>query len=82
MGDGQIHVNRLNLRVPGGDAAAGRRVARAVGHRLSGVVPPSLAGNLGDLTLRVPVAAGATEAETTQAIAAAIGRAIGGDDHG
>ena len=72
----------MNLRIPGASASSGRRVAHAVGQHLADSVPSGLPGAIGDLSVRVPLARGASEAETTQAIVEAIGRALRGSRHG
>jgi len=67
-----IHIGHLNLRLPGDGADAAQRVAGGIGRSLAEKVPLGMQRHLGALSVRVPVAAGATEAEISDAIAEAI----------
>jgi hypothetical protein len=71
-----IHIGQLNLRIPGSGAEAGHRVANGVAARLGQVVPAPGQRDLGALTMRVRLAAGASEAETSAAVAEAVMKAL------
>jgi len=71
-----IHIGQLNLRLPGNSAATAHHVANGIGQGLANKVPPGMQRRLGALSVRVPVPAGATEAEMSDAVAEAIMRAL------
>ncbi len=72
----QVRIGQLNLRLPGHDAATGRSVAQRVGQGLADSIPQGVGGHLGALDLRVEVGHGASEREISEAVTAAIGRAL------
>ena len=71
-----IHIGQLNLRIPGNSADTAHRVANGIGQGLAQKVPIGMQRRLGALSVRVPVPAGATEAEISDAVAEAIMRAM------
>lgn len=71
-----IHIGQLNLRIPGDSAETGHRVANGIGQGLAQKVPTGMQRHLGALSIRVPVPAGATEAEMSDAVAEAIMRSL------
>ena len=74
--DSGIHIGQLNLRIPGKSAEAGHSVANGVAESLARGIPADMHSRLGALNVRVQLAAGAGEAEMSDAIAEAIGKAI------
>ncbi len=71
-----IHIGQLNLRIPGDSAETGHRVANGIGQSLEQRIPAGMQRHLGALSVRVPVPAGATEAEMSDAVAEGIMRAL------
>jgi|GEM_PF-2864402 len=71
-----IHIGQLNLRIPGHSADIAHGVANGIGQGLAQKVPIGMQRRLGALSVRVPVPAGATETELSDAIAEAIIRAL------
>jgi hypothetical protein len=71
-----IHIGQLNLRIPGTSADTAHRVANGISQDLANKVPIGMQRRLGALSVRVQVPAGATEAEMSDAVAAAIMRAL------
>jgi hypothetical protein len=71
-----IHIGQLHLRIPGTSADTAHRVANGIGQVLAQKVPTGMQRRLGALSVRVPVPAGATEAEISDAVAEAIMRAL------
>jgi len=71
-----IRIGSMNLRIPGGSAETGRRVANGMAENLAHELPAGTRGHIGALSVRVPIAAGASEGETGDAIAGAIARAL------
>lgn len=71
-----IHIGQLNLRIPGNSADTAHRVANGIGQGLAQKAPRGLQRHLGALSVRVPVPAGATEAEMSDAVAEAVMRAL------
>jgi hypothetical protein len=71
-----IHIGQLNLRMPGHNADMAHRVANRIGQGLAQKVPTGMQRYLGALSVRVQVPAGATEAEMSEAVAAAIIKAL------
>lgn len=67
-----LQIGQLNLSVPGQGAEAGHRIANGVTESLAQQLPADLQGQYGALTVRVPMAAGASEAEMSAAITGAI----------
>lgn len=73
-----VHIGQLNLRVPGRSAETGHRVASGIAESLARKVPAGLRRQLGALNVRVQLNADASEAEISEAISAAIVRALPG----
>jgi hypothetical protein len=73
---GAIQIGHLNLRMPGGSAEAAHRVADGIGQGLAQKVPAGMRRHIGALSVRVQVPAGATEAEMSDSVAAAIVKAM------
>jgi hypothetical protein len=71
-----IHIGQLNLCIPGNSDDTAHRVANDIGQGLAQKVPPGMRRHIGALSVRVRVAAGATEAEISDAVAEAITRAL------
>jgi hypothetical protein len=71
-----LHIGQLNLRVPGKSSDSGHNVADGVAESLARKVPPDMQRTLGAMNIRVQVAAGASEAEMSDAISEAIVKAI------
>lgn len=71
-----LNIGQLNMRIPGKSADTGHNVAEGVAEGIVRRVPPDLRCQLGVLSLRVQVAAGASEAEMSDAISEAIVKAI------
>jgi hypothetical protein len=71
-----IHIGQLHLRIPGTSADTAHRVANGIGQVLAQKIPPATQRQLGALSVRVQVPAGATEAEMSDAVAEAIMRAL------
>ncbi|MGB8465556.1 MAG: hypothetical protein WCE49_11470 [Terrimicrobiaceae bacterium] len=67
-----LRIGQMSLRVPGGDAGAGHRIAQQTGELLAAGSAGLAGQHLGTMRLRVPAAPGASEA----AIARAVSRAI------
>ena len=67
-----LHIGRMDLRVPGHDAATGHRIAQQIGEMLA--VGSAELGNchLGAMQLRVQAAPGANEADIARAVSRAI----------
>ncbi|MEO7651191.1 MAG: hypothetical protein ABIZ80_12040, partial [Bryobacteraceae bacterium] len=74
--DAGIHIGELNLRIPGSSAEGGHRLANSVSSRLAEEVPADGHRDLGAMTIRVRLAAGASEAETSDAVADALRKAL------
>lgn len=70
--DSGIHIGQLSLRIPGKSAEAGHSVANGVAESLAQRIPADMHSRLGVLSVRVQVAEGAGETETSDAIAEAI----------
>lgn len=71
-----LNIGQLNMRIPGKSADTGHNVAEAVAEGIVRRVPPDLRCQLDALNVRVGVAAGASEAEMSEAISEAIVKAI------
>ncbi|GKT07123.1 hypothetical protein [Desulforhabdus sp. TSK] len=71
-----LHIGQLNLRVPGKSADTGHKVADGVAEKLVQKVPPGMRCQVGALSVRVQVAASASEVEMSDAISEAIVKAI------
>lgn len=71
-----IHIGQLNLRMPGSSAETGQRVADSLAENLAQRIPADTRRHIGALSVRVPVAAGASEADMSAAITGAIARAL------
>lgn len=67
-----LGIGRMSLRVPGNDAAAGRRIAQQTGELLAAGSAGLAGQHIGAMRLRVQVPAGASEAD----IASAVSRAV------
>jgi hypothetical protein len=72
-----VHIGQLNLRIPGDGAKTGYRVANGIAQGLSQKVPTGMQHQIGALSVRVHVPAGASEAQISDAISEAIVRALG-----
>jgi hypothetical protein len=62
----------MSLRVPGADAGAGHRIAQQTGELLAAGSGGLAGRHLGAVRLRVPAAAGASEADIARAVSRAI----------
>lgn len=71
-----IQIGQLNVRIPGESAESGYKVANGVAESLARKVPPDAWRQLGAITIRVPMPAGASEAEISDAISDAVVRAL------
>ncbi len=67
-----LRIGRMNLRVPGNDAAAGHRIAQHTSELLAAGSTDLASRHIGAMRLRVQAPPGASEAE----IALAVSRAI------
>jgi hypothetical protein len=72
-----ISIGQLNLRMPGDGADATYRVANGIGQSLAQRLPAGAPRNISALNIRIQVGAGASEAETSDAVASAIVKALG-----
>lgn len=70
--NGGIYIRQLNVRMAGASTEAAHGVANGIGQGLAQRVPAGLQRRIGALNVRVHVPAGATEAELSDAIVAAI----------
>jgi len=71
-----VDIEQLNLQVPGTSVDAGHRLVTGIGQSLAQRIPAGMQGRIGALSVRVQVPAGASEAETSDAIAGAIMNAL------
>lgn len=71
-----LQIGQLNLSLPGQGADAGHRLAKGVTESLAQQLPADLQGQYGALNVRVPMPAGASEAEMSAVIAGAIINAL------
>lgn len=71
-----IQIGQLNMRIPGANAEAGRRMTDSVAHNLARRVPAGMKRQIGALNLRVQLPDSGTEAEMSNAVAEAIIRAL------
>ena len=71
-----VYIGQLNLRIPGNRAGMARRVASGVAQGLGQMVPARIDRRLGALSVRAQVRNYANVVETSDAVAAAIVRAI------
>jgi hypothetical protein len=71
-----IQIGQLNMRIPGSNAEAGRRMADGIAQNLAQRVPAGMERHIGALNVRVQQPASGTEAEMSDAVAEAIVRAL------
>jgi hypothetical protein len=71
-----IHIGQLNLRMPGANSEAGQQLANSLAENLAQRIPADARRHIGALSVRVPVAVGASEADMSAAITGAIARAL------
>jgi hypothetical protein len=71
-----ISLGSLRLRVPGHDAASGRRIAERVSAELARRVGPNFAGHIERLDLRVQAPRSRTEQAMADEIVSAVVRAL------
>lgn len=71
-----IHIDQLNLRIPGDSADTGHRVANGIAQNMAQKVPVGMPRHLGALSVRLRVTEGATEADMSNAIADAIAKML------
>ena len=67
-----LSIGQMSLRVPGGDAGAGHRIAQQAGELLAAGSAGLAGRHLGAMRLRVPAAPGASEADVARAVSRAI----------
>lgn len=75
---GGVSIRSLNLRIPGANALAGRRIAERVSAELARRLGPDFAGHVQRLDVRVPSSGARSEWAMTSAIADAVVRALEG----
>jgi hypothetical protein len=71
-----IQIGQLNLRIPGNGVERAHGVANTLAQSLAQQVPPGMQRDLGSMNIRVQLAAAATDAEMSNAIANAITNAL------
>jgi hypothetical protein len=71
-----ISIGQLNLRMPGDGADAAHGVANGVGRALAQRLPADGPRNIGAMNIRVQMASGASESETSELVATAIAKAL------
>lgn len=71
-----IQIGQLNLRLPADGADSSSRIAGGIGQSLAQRLPAGVPRNIGALNIRVQLVAGASEAETSEAVASAIVKAL------
>ena len=67
-----LSIGQMSLRVPGGAAGAGHRIAQQTGELLAAGSAGLAGRHLGAMRLRVPAAPGASEADIARAVSRAI----------
>lgn len=67
-----LRIGQMSLRVPGGDAGAGHRIAQQTGELLAAGSAGLAGRHLGAMRLRVTAASGASEADIARAVSRAI----------
>jgi hypothetical protein len=68
----RLQIGQMNLRLPGADAEAGRRIAQQTGEMLAANSANLPGGQIGALRLRIHAAANASESDLARAVSAAI----------
>jgi 5-carboxymethyl-2-hydroxymuconate isomerase len=71
-----IQIQQMNMRLPGRSPEAAHRIADNLGQDLARALAPSESRRYGSLSVRVPVASNASDAEISMAVANAIARAL------
>jgi hypothetical protein len=71
-----VSIRSLSLRVPGSDAAAGRRITASVAESMARALPGGLTRNIDSIHLRVQASASQSEAAVSDAIVSALVRAV------
>jgi hypothetical protein len=71
-----IQIGQLNMRIPGANAEAGRRLADSIAQKLGQRIPIGGQRHIGALNIRVQAPANGTDAEMSDAVAEAIIRAL------
>jgi hypothetical protein len=67
-----LSIGRMNLRIPGNDAAAGHRIVQKTGELLAAGSAGLPCRHLGAMNLRVKVLQGSSEADVARAVSRAI----------
>ena len=75
-----LHIDEMNVRLPGREAGTGRRVADGIPGALLGKLPGGIHRRIGSMKLRVSLPTGASESEMSQAVAEAIAQALSKGD--
>lgn len=75
-----LHIDEMNVRLPGREAGTGRRVADGISGALLGMLPGGIHRRIGAMELRVSLPAGASESEMSQAVAEAIAKTLNKGD--
>ena len=71
-----IQIKQMNMRLRGRSPETAHRIARSLGHDLARALPEGEPRRYGSLNLQVPVAADASDAEISMAVAEAIARIL------
>jgi hypothetical protein len=67
-----IHINEINLRVPGGAREDGLRYAHEIAERLADRIPDGISGRLGMINLKIPISSDRNGVRISDQVADAI----------
>lgn len=75
-----LHIDEMNVRLPGREAGTGRRMAGGIPAALLGKLPEGIDRRIGVIKLRVSLPAGGSDSEMSQAVVDAIAQALSKGD--